>query len=163
MNKLPTGFTLIELLIVLAIISILAVLGTYGFTSALKISRDTKRAADLKVIQAALEQYHNDQHYYPPQSINFTPGMQLTNASGMPAVPVTPVTKIYLNNIPVDPTAANVYSYSSYRSQAGDSCAPPPASNSCQFYCLYAVMEMGTAMSNLCPDRAGYNLEVPPP
>lgn len=160
MNKLPSGFTLIELLIVLAIISILAVLGTYGYTAALKISRDTKRQADLKVIQAALEQYHADNHFYPPQPLSFPPVTQLTNATGQPTPP--PVTQIYLNNIPQDPiytALSSVYRYEPYRRDGGVCITP----TDCQLYCLYAVMELGSSMIDLCPNRSGYTLEVSPP
>ena len=59
------GFTLIELLVVIAIIGILATLAIVSLTTARSSSRDTKRIADLKQLQTALELYYNDYGSYP--------------------------------------------------------------------------------------------------
>ncbi|MFH0819365.1 MAG: prepilin-type N-terminal cleavage/methylation domain-containing protein [Patescibacteria group bacterium] len=63
MNK--KGFTLIELLIVVAIIGLLATLAIISLTSAQSKARDTKRVADLKSMQNALEMYYSDNSRYP--------------------------------------------------------------------------------------------------
>lgn len=63
MNK--KGFTLIELLIVIAIIGLLATLAIVSLTTAQRKARDTKRVADVKSIQSALELYYSDHAAYP--------------------------------------------------------------------------------------------------
>lgn len=63
--KKQKGFTLIELLIVVAIIGLLATLAIVSLTSAQQRARDTKRVADVKAIQVALELYWNENAQYP--------------------------------------------------------------------------------------------------
>lgn len=53
------GFTLIELLIVVAIIGLLATLAIVSLNTARQKANDTKRIADLKSMQTALELYWN--------------------------------------------------------------------------------------------------------
>jgi len=60
-----TGFTLIEMLIVVAIIGILASIVVVGLNTSRKQARDTRRLADLRGIQTALELYYNKNGYYP--------------------------------------------------------------------------------------------------
>lgn len=59
------GFTLIELLVVIAIIGLLSTLAVVALNSARQKSRDSKRVADIKQIQTALELYYADQNGYP--------------------------------------------------------------------------------------------------
>jgi type II secretion system protein G len=59
------GFTLIELLIVVAIIGLLATLAIVSLTSAQQRARDTKRVADIKALQVALELNWNENAEYP--------------------------------------------------------------------------------------------------
>lgn len=154
MKRMPNAFTLVELLVVVAIIGILAAIGSFGYTVAVKLSRDAKRQADLKVIQSALEQYHNDQHHYPPTAASVTPGTRFTDPAG---------TKVYLNNIPTDPTAqgaATNYHYHPFLAGGGSDCTLPAT---CQFYCLYAILEAGTSLSDSCVNNGLYNFEVTPP
>lgn len=95
------GFTLVELLVVVAIIAILStiILGTLG--GARKQARDTKRLADLKQLQTALEFYANsNQDNYP------------TSLTGL-------VTGGYVPAAPLDP-GGGAYSYSALGS--GTSC-----------------------------------------
>lgn len=62
---LTKGFTLMELLVVIAIMAILVSLGTVSYSNAQKKSRDSKRKADIKSIQNAMEQYFADNGAYP--------------------------------------------------------------------------------------------------
>lgn len=59
------GFTLIELLIVIAIIGLLATLAIISLTTAQRKARDTKRVADIKSLQSAVELFYSDQAAYP--------------------------------------------------------------------------------------------------
>lgn len=59
------GFTLIELIIVISIISVLAVLGMSSYQSIQQDSRNTRRKADLKELQKALEAHKSRNGIYP--------------------------------------------------------------------------------------------------
>jgi len=50
------GFTLLELLVTISIIGILLAIGSVSFSTAQKRGRDSRRRADLKAIQKAMEQ-----------------------------------------------------------------------------------------------------------
>ena len=59
------GFTLIELLVVIAIIGLLSTLAVVALNSARQKSRDSKRVADIKQMQTALELFFADANGYP--------------------------------------------------------------------------------------------------
>jgi prepilin-type N-terminal cleavage/methylation domain-containing protein len=59
------GFTLIELLVVISIVGLLAVVAMVGMNVARAKSRDTKRVADIRQIQKALEIFYGDNLGYP--------------------------------------------------------------------------------------------------
>ena len=63
--KNKKGFTLIELLVVVAIIAVLAAISVVALNNARARARDSKRLADIKQIQTALELYYLDQNGYP--------------------------------------------------------------------------------------------------
>lgn len=71
------GFTLIEILIVVAIIAILTSVVIIGLGPAQRSGRDTRRAADLRQVQNALELYF--------QRCGFYPGPALTAGDSCPA------------------------------------------------------------------------------
>lgn len=89
-----SGFTLIELLITISIIAVLAAIGFVSYTTVLKSGRDSKRQSDLRAIQSAVEQYHNDQGFYPLATTDLTSG-----------------SKKYLNSVPQDPINDAIYNY----------------------------------------------------
>ncbi len=68
--KPRSGFTLIEILVVISIIGLLVAAGLASFTNSQKRARDTKRRADLKSIQTAMEQYYEDHSYAYPTNLN---------------------------------------------------------------------------------------------
>lgn len=87
------GFTLIELLIVVAIIGLLATLAIVSLTSAQQRARDTKRVADIKAMQTAMELYFNENAEYPPLSlagINTWAELTTEMSSFISALPVDP-------------------------------------------------------------------------
>ncbi len=63
--KTKKAFTLIELLVVVAIIGILATIVVVNVSSARKKSRDTRRVADMKQVQTALDMYLDKEGKYP--------------------------------------------------------------------------------------------------
>ena len=68
MKNRNKGFTLIELLVVIAIIGILSSVVLASLNSARTKSRDARRIADLRQIQAALEVYYDNNGQYPQPS-----------------------------------------------------------------------------------------------
>lgn len=91
-RKRHEGFTLIELLIVIAIIGLLATLAIVSLTSAQQRARDTKRVADMKAIQTALELHWNENAAYPALSGTTNTWAELSTALAdfMSAMPVDP-------------------------------------------------------------------------
>jgi len=59
------GFTLVELLVVLVIIALLVVIGLIYFAKSQKDARDSRRMADLRSLQAAIEDYSIESGFFP--------------------------------------------------------------------------------------------------
>lgn len=119
------GFTLVEVLITISLIGV--VFGVI-LTSALALQKrqnDSKRQADLKIIQASLQQYYADNNNYPANIS--APGTQFVDG-----------TKVYLNNIPGDPVGNTAYLYEP-KDGAGANCSADP--QTCINYCLFAKLE----------------------
>lgn len=142
------GFTLIELMVVISIIAILAIVGLVSYTQVLKSGRDARRQADLGTIQAGLEQYRNDQGFYP------------TSTDGLNVL-ITP--KVYLKKIPTEPLASPYPSYSYIAIPS----TPSACNNStikCMDYCLYAQLEIPpnpARVMSTCTES--YNFALTPP
>lgn len=64
-KKAQQGFTIIELLIVIAIIAILALLVLNNFQGAQAKARDQQRTTDMNNIHGKLEEFYNENNYYP--------------------------------------------------------------------------------------------------
>lgn len=137
------GFTLIELLITVAILAILSMIGFYSFQLISKNARDTKRQADLKLIQSGLQEFYDDQFYYP-ESVNFGGSLTFGN-------------RTYISNVPKDPIGNTQYLYEALSAGCNNSITK------CLRYCLYAKLENSSSISPVCADKSGYNLEIPPP
>jgi general secretion pathway protein G len=60
------GFTLIELMVVMAIIVILAGIGTALYTNSLTRSKEAVLKEDLYRLRDAIDQYYADKNKYPP-------------------------------------------------------------------------------------------------
>lgn len=96
------GFTLIELLVVIAIIGLLATIVLVSLNTARKKARDTKRIAELKQIQLALEMYYDDNASYPNRHTYSTSSGWNSLASDLSA---------YISSLPKDPTNSGNYRY----------------------------------------------------
>lgn len=81
------GFTLIEILVVVAIIGILAAAIVVTVNSARVSSRDSKRIADLKELQTALQFYFDKNTTYPDTLDDLVTGGQIAQ------VPLDPSTR----------------------------------------------------------------------
>lgn len=95
------GFTLIELLVVIAIIGILSSVVLASLNSARQKGRDTRRVADIKQLQLALELSYDANGVYPA-SLSTT----------------TLVGPGYISTLPTDPTDDTVYPYTQLSSGA---------------------------------------------
>src|SRR6187402_3534604 len=62
LNKNRGGFTLVEIMIVVAIIALLAAIAVPGFLRARKRSQATRILEDLRLIDAAVDQYAIEYH-----------------------------------------------------------------------------------------------------
>lgn len=92
------GFTLIELLVVIAIISVLASVVMSSLNGARVKARDTRRVAEIRQIQTALEMYANDHNgNYPNITTTICESnpawhasLQTALAPYMPKIPIAP-------------------------------------------------------------------------
>jgi len=87
------GFTLIELLIVITIVGVITTLTFVALNAVRGKSRDSKRVADIRQWQAALEMYKNDNNVYPSAATSGQPLVGITNGyTYMKKVPSAPGT-----------------------------------------------------------------------
>ncbi len=113
------GFTLIELLVVIAIIGILSSVVLASLNSARQKSRDSRRVADVKQIQNALELYYDASSTYPAALSSLAP--------------------TYISTVPTDPQDQSAYKYGSLTS-ASAACTPS-SSVKCPSYVIQADLE----------------------
>jgi len=96
MFKQKQGFTLIELLVVIAIIGILATLAVVALQQARQNARDSKRMADMKQVQTALELFFNENGRYPTTE-EWNSGSIVSSSTG----------ETFMYSIPSAPTPAD--------------------------------------------------------
>ena len=141
------GFTLIELLIVVAIIAVLVGVGSVSFTTARRQGRDATRQADLEKVASALETYFADNTSYPTSD-----AVGVINCDGPPPIPPPTAkdwgtsfscldgteTKVYLQELPQDPTGDEEYFYEA-QDRSGDPCTA--VAFDCQQYIISVLLE----------------------
>lgn len=86
------GFTLVELMIVITVIAILATIAVVSFTRVQKQARDTKRKAEVKSLQTALQAYFTEKTTYP-----------IVPAGGIASAVLTGLSPTYISSIPTAP------------------------------------------------------------
>ena len=114
-NTKKRAFTLIELLVVIAIIGILATLAVVALQQARSRARDSKRMADMKQLQTAMELFFNENGRYPTTD-EWNSGTITSSSSG----------ETFMYSIPSAPTpadgscleASNTYVYTPQNSGA---------------------------------------------
>lgn len=99
MHKNKKGFTLVEILIVVAIIGILSSVALVGLGPLQKKGRDTRRLADMRSLQAALEIYFANNSKYPAAT-----GDDISTLK-------TAVSPSIVKSFPVDPLGGRKYHY----------------------------------------------------
>jgi len=120
-NSNKKGFTLIELLVVIAIIGLLSTLAVVALNSARQKSRDSKRVADIKQVQTALELYFADStNGYPAGNLVLGgPGAKALCSAGWNSASCGSGSTTYMGLVPAAPTpsdcasgaGSNDYSY----------------------------------------------------
>ncbi len=99
----------------MAIIAILVSLSVFALQSARQSSRDAKRKADLEAIRTALELYRADCTRYPTASSNQVPNPLVGSGSCN--------TNTYMQAVPRDPVAGNIYRYVRHSDTSYSLCA----------------------------------------
>lgn len=137
LKKAEKGFTIIELLIVIAIIIILAALVLNNFQGAQAKARDTQRVTDINNIHSKLEEYYNENNFYPGTFTASTfPGIDgesLKDPKGQTVTINAAVADATAANAVANPGSGNNYLYVPY------ACTGTPAE--CEGYVLKTYVE----------------------
>lgn len=92
------GISIIEVLIIVALLSILAMIAFFTFKNQMFKGYDARRKADLDRIKIAVEEYEKDYNCYPP----YLPSCRGADAG---------ILKSYIPKIPCDPHTKTDYVY----------------------------------------------------
>lgn len=123
MNRRKAGFTIIELLIVVLVIAMLAGILVPVLADSAAAARDARRGHDLRAIQSALADYHEDFGVYPTTNGNWQGDAQGDGGMGYGATGYIPgLVPDYLPALPKDPDPRypNATMGYAYRSDGAD-------------------------------------------
>ncbi len=145
-----TGFTLIEILIVVSIIGMLVIVIGINAVQSGEQSRDAKRQADIKSLQAAVELYKHRYGRYPAQATTTNPlaagwsgqlntNFAPANGTGQYIVGLAPE---FISVLPAEKRLKGLNSGYVYRTNAAGT--------------TYKIMAMGTVESELLNDLSAY-------
>ncbi len=141
-KKLQAGFTIIELLIVIAIIGILATLVLTNFQGAQAKGRDTVRKNDINSLYQKLEEYYNENGFYPNSDLVAAtfPGI---DAGALLDSDDASIVSTFALAEPAAPTltTTNEYSYQAYGDGTAGSCVEDAANDGCLKYRLATFLE----------------------
>ncbi|MEK7111928.1 MAG: prepilin-type N-terminal cleavage/methylation domain-containing protein [Patescibacteria group bacterium] len=116
-RKYSRAFTLVELLVVMAIISILAIIIIGGFRSSQMRGRDAQRKSNLKQIATALELFFADYSKYPPAtgtqiaSCSYNPSNGTGTSCAWDSGNMSDGKTTYMRTVPADPVSVQNYVY----------------------------------------------------
>lgn len=105
---------MIELLVVISIIGILMLVGSYAYSVIAARARDNSRKSDLARLQNSLQQHYLDLRSYPAFDVTgsggkngapiYSAAWQLSQTLICPHVTADPLAPKYITNIPEDPS-----------------------------------------------------------
>jgi general secretion pathway protein G len=92
MKNLKKAFTLVELMVVITVIAILMTIAIVSFTRIQKQARDTKRKADMRTLQTALQAYYTENQTYPIVTVAelATTALVVLTPNYIPTIPLAP-------------------------------------------------------------------------
>lgn len=93
------AFTLVELMVVITVIAILMTIAIVSFTRIQKQARDTKRKADVRTLQTALQAYFTEFQAYPIMTTSTIATTALTSLTPtyIPTIPTAPLGSAGIN------------------------------------------------------------------
>ncbi len=132
------GFTLVELLVVIAIIGILSSIAVVSVGNVRRLARDSKRLADIRQLQTALEMYFNENNAYPlaagitnpatPITLGDAANVALCNDAGyrgFNTIAGCGATTMYLSKVSANPVPGGAsYVYTPADADAGNNNRP---------------------------------------
>ena len=111
MKKSRSGFTIIELLIVIVVIAILAAITVVAYNGIQQRARDSRRKADMALLQKALDMYYLDNGTFPASTGAVSPNGAWSSSGDSSWANLATALKPYISSLPSDPiNTANVTS-----------------------------------------------------
>lgn len=110
-NIYKRGFTLVEILVVVSIVGLLSSVFVIGLGGVRSRGRDTKRIADIKQMQTAMELYYSKCGWYPGGATGGTCNTTNPTTWTELSTTLTDGAKLGISRIPNDPVVGEKYYY----------------------------------------------------